>query len=95
MTVTVDDAWVNVSVLDNGTGIPEELLGRIFDPYVTTKAKGNGLGLMIVRRIVQAHGGAITCASHTGEGTCFTVRLPRAERRVRALGEATTQQETP
>ena len=95
VTVTVDDAWVNVSVLDNGTGIPEELLGRIFDPYVTTKAKGNGLGLMIVRRIVQAHGGAITCASHAGEGTCFTVRLPRAERRVRALSEAPTQQETP
>ena len=102
VTVTTDDAWVNVSVLDNGAGIPAPMLGRIFDPYVTTKEKGNGLGLMIVRRIVQAHGGTITCASHEGEGTyggtitcashegegtCFTVSLPRAERRVRALGE--------
>ena len=87
VTITMDDGWVNISILDNGTGIPPELLGRIFDPYVTTKAKGNGLGLMIVRRIVQEHGGTISCASHQGEGTCFTLRLPRAERRVRALKE--------
>ncbi len=87
VTVTVDDYNVNVSILDNGEGIPEEMLGRIFDPYVTTKAKGNGLGLMIVRKIVQAHGGTIACASHQGEGTCFTLHLPRAERHVRALGE--------
>ena len=86
VTVTVDDTSVAVSILDNGAGIPESLLGRIFDPYVTTKIKGSGLGLMVVRRIVQAHGGAIECASHEGEGTCFTVRLPRAERHVRTLG---------
>ena len=86
VTVTVDDTSVAVSILDNGAGIPESLLGRIFDPYVTTKTKGSGLGLMVVRRIVQAHGGAIECASHEGEGTCFTVRLPRAERHVRTLG---------
>ena len=95
VTLTVDDAWVNVSVLDNGVGIPTEALGRIFDPYVTTKAKGNGLGLMIVRRIVQAHGGGIECASRPGEGTCFTVRLPRAERRVRTLPAAKGKAATP
>ncbi len=88
ITVTADDNWVNISILDNGVGIPADLLGRIFDPYVTTKAKGNGLGLMIVRRIVQDHGGTIACASHYGEGTCFTLHLPRAERRVRALGNS-------
>ncbi len=87
VTVTVDDARVNVSILDNGEGIPEAMLGRIFDPYVTTKAKGNGLGLMIVKKIVQAHHGTVECASHPGEGTCFTIHLPRAERHVRALGE--------
>lgn len=88
VTVTTDDAWVNVSVLDNGVGIPQHLLGRIFDPYLTTKEKGNGLGLMIVRRIIQEHGGSIECASHENEGTCFTIHLPRAERCVRALGES-------
>ncbi len=93
VSVTVDDAWVNVSIMDNGEGIPETLLGRIFDPYVTTKVKGNGLGLMIVRKIVQAHGGTIACASHLGEGTCFTIHLPRAERHVRALGEGASEGE--
>lgn len=95
LTITTDDAWVDVSILDNGAGIPPELLGRIFDPYVTTKAKGNGLGLMIVRRIVQAHGGTITCASHAGQGTCFTLRFPRAERRIRALGGGQREGSTP
>ncbi len=94
LTATVDDGWVGVTIMDSGAGIPEELLGRIFDPYVTTKAKGNGLGLMIVKRIVEAHGGTIECASRIGEGTCFTIRLPRASRRVRAISSATTSEET-
>ncbi len=94
VTVTVDDGSVSVSILDNGEGIPEEMLGRIFDPYVTTKVKGNGLGLMIVRKIVQAHGGTIACASHQGEGTCFTIHLPRAERNIRALSESSTKGES-
>lgn len=85
VTVDADDAMVSISVLDNGCGIPEEVLGRIFDPYVTTKVKGSGLGLMVVRRIVQTHGGTIACASHVGDGTCFTLRLPRAERQIRTL----------
>ena len=77
--------------MDNGTGIPADLLGKIFDPYVTTKTKGSGLGLMVVRRIVQRHGGTIQCASHEGEGTCFTVRLPRAERQIRTLESASSE----
>ncbi len=92
VSVAVDDGWVSVSILDNGVGIASEELGRIFDPYVTTKEKGNGLGLMIVRRIVQGHGGGIDCVSEPNKGTCFTVRLPRAERRIRRLaspGEGT------
>lgn len=91
LTVTVDDTGVSVSVLDNGAGISEALLGKIFDPYVTTKTKGSGLGLMVVRRIVQGHGGTIQCASHEGEGTCFTVRLPRAERQIRTLESGTPE----
>ncbi|MDO4528302.1 MAG: ATP-binding protein, partial [bacterium] len=70
---------------------PEELLGRIFDPYVSTKEKGSGLGLMVVQRIIQGHGGAIECASNLGEGTCFTVHLPRAERFIRGLPAAQTE----
>ena len=63
---------------------PEEF-GRVFEPYHTTKAKGSGLGLMIVRRIIEEHGGEIELSSKLGEGTCFKIRLPRSERRIRML----------
>ena len=70
----------------SGSGIPAADLGRLFEPYHTTKGKlGNGLGLMMCRRIVRAHGGEIDVESKEGEGTRFTVRLPRLEKRVRRL----------
>lgn len=69
---------VAISVQDNGPGIPEHLLDRIFDPYFTTKApgQGTGLGLSIVRRLVLQSRGAIHLYSHPGDGTVFTVYLP-------------------
>ena len=71
---------VLVRVADSGTGIPEELLGRIFEPYFTTKEehRGCGLGLSIVRGIVEGWGGSISVSSRPGEGTCFAVVLPAA-----------------
>jgi two-component system, sporulation sensor kinase E len=83
----VGDAFVEISFLDTGVGIPQEELGRIFEPYHTTKKKGSGLGLMIVQRIVEDHGGEIEVASKPGQGACFKIRLPRNERRVRMLKE--------
>jgi two-component system sensor histidine kinase HydH len=65
-----------VSVTDTGDGIPEDILPRIFDPYFTTKTKGAGLGLPIARRIVEAHGGALTAESKVGQGTCFKITFP-------------------
>jgi two-component system NtrC family sensor kinase len=69
-----------VEVADTGTGIPAEQLSRIYDPFFTTKeiGKGTGLGLSITYGIVQEHGGAITCESHVGQGTRFSIRLPLA-----------------
>ncbi len=81
----VDDAFVDISIIDTGKGISSEELGRVFEPYHTTKANGSGLGLMIVRRIIEDHGGEIELASKPQEGTCFKIRLPRSERRVRML----------
>ncbi|MDB6121610.1 MAG: Signal transduction histidine kinase, nitrogen specific, NtrB [Pedosphaera sp.] len=81
-----DGVWV--SVADTGGGIPEEQINRIFDPFYTTKKKGTGLGLMIVQRIVRAHGGRIELESHVNRGTTFRVWLPLHERTPRLLGAA-------
>ncbi|MDD4623369.1 MAG: ATP-binding protein, partial [Kiritimatiellae bacterium] len=82
---TVGDVFVDIAFIDSGGGIKSEDMGRVFEPYQTTKAKGIGLGLMIVQRIVEEHGGEIELSSKPGEGTCFKIRLPRSERRVRLL----------
>ncbi len=78
-----DGVWV--SVVDTGGGIPQEQINRIFEPFYTTKKKGSGLGLMIVQRIVRAHGGRIDLESHVGRGTTFRIWLPLHEPRPRLL----------
>ena len=74
-----------MSVSDTGGGIPHEQLNRIFEPFYTTKKKGSGLGLMIVQRIVRAHGGRIELDSRVGQGTTFKIWLPMRERQTRLL----------
>ena len=85
ITVAATDRFISVSFKDNGTGISREDFGHLFDPYFTTKKNGTGLGLMIVQRIVQDHGGRIDVLSEPGVGTTFTVFLPLDQRRVRLL----------
>jgi signal transduction histidine kinase len=65
-----------VDVTDNGPGVQPELRDRIFDPFFTTKPEGSGLGLPIVRKIVDAHDGRIDLTSTPGLGTRFRVTLP-------------------
>jgi signal transduction histidine kinase len=65
-----------IDVRDTGKGIPEEIKPRLFTPLVTTKAKGQGLGLAVVKRIVEALGGSIRFESESGKGTKFTIILP-------------------
>jgi two-component system, NtrC family, sensor histidine kinase HydH len=71
-----DERSVRISITDTGAGIRKEDLSRVFDPYFTTKPAGTGLGLPIVEKIVEAHGGKISLASELGEGTTATVILP-------------------
>ncbi len=78
-----DGVWI--SIADTGTGIAQDQLNRIFEPFYTTKKKGSGLGLMIVYRIVREHGGRIDVESHPGRGTRFRLWLPLRERSPRLL----------
>lgn len=73
-----DRGWAVVAVEDTGSGIPADVLPRVFEPFVTTKegGRGTGLGLPISRDLVRAHGGDMTIASAPGRGTTVTIRLP-------------------
>jgi signal transduction histidine kinase len=69
---------IEIAVADTGPGIAPEVRKRIFEPLITTKVKGIGLGLALVKRIVERHRGTIGFESEPGEGTVFTIRLPAA-----------------
>lgn len=71
--------WIEIAVADSGPGVPEAERERIFLPFVTTRTDGLGLGLAIVRRIVEEHGGSVSCQSRVQGGTVFLVRLPAAK----------------
>jgi signal transduction histidine kinase len=89
-----DGATATVEVADTGSGIPEEQLSRIYDPFFSTKeiGKGTGLGLSITYGIVQEHGGTITCDSVVGQGTRFILTLPLATTRAAAGTQARNRQ---
>jgi len=85
IALSSSDEFLEVAFQDTGVGIDADDFSSIFEPYHTTKATGSGLGLMIVQRIVQDHGGQIEVASKPKAGTCFTIHLPLAHRRMRLL----------
>jgi len=74
------DRLLRLSISDNGVGIAQEQVERIFDPYFTTKQEGSGLGLAITHSIILKHGGHIEVESTAGQGTTFTIYLAAAER---------------
>ena len=76
VSATTDDGPVTISVSDTGVGIPDDMRDKLFSPLITGKAKGTGLGLAVVKRIVDAHGGTMTFESREGKGTTFSVTLP-------------------
>ena len=61
---------------DTGHGIPEEDVGRIFEPFFSTKTSGMGVGLFLVKKIVEAHQGSIAVSSRPGQGTVLWLELP-------------------
>lgn len=72
-------SYARLTVTDTGAGIDREAMGRIFDPFFTTKEEGTGLGLAMVRSLVQQHGGFIQAHSEVGKGTTFELYFPRTE----------------
>jgi signal transduction histidine kinase len=80
-----DDDSVFLLFGDSGSGIKQEDLVKLFQPYHTTKTSGHGLGLMIVQRILREHGGQVGLESKEGLGTVVTLQFPRKDRRVRML----------
>src|SRR6476620_5869466 len=81
----MDESHVRVSFIDTGGGMSAETLSHVFEPYYTTKERGTGLGLLVVRRIVREHGGELAIESTDGKGLTLTIRLPFKEQRVRML----------
>jgi two-component system sensor kinase FixL len=73
------DQTVEIAVSDAGPGIPAEALAHVFDPFVTTKPNGMGMGLAISRTIIEAHGGRIWAENTDGGGAAFRFTLPIAK----------------
>ena len=76
---------VELSVRDNGPGFPDTILGSAFEPYVTTKPKGTGLGLAVVKKIVEEHGGWIQLESPASGGAKIVIRLPFCRETTRSM----------
>ncbi|MBI4051905.1 MAG: HAMP domain-containing protein [Elusimicrobia bacterium] len=79
-TVLVQQGWVRMDVADTGPGIPADILEKIFAPFFTTKARGTGLGLAVVRKVLDRHKGKVEVSSVVGKGTTFSLYLPLASR---------------
>ncbi len=77
-TKKLNDGKVEIKVRDNGNGIPQKVIDKIFQPFFTTKptGQGTGLGLSLAYDIVKAHGGELKVETREGEGSTFTVLLP-------------------
>jgi len=71
-----DGAHVRLEVCDTGPGVPEGMRQRVFEPFYSTKATGTGLGLAVVRRIAESHGGSAEVLDAPGGGARFVLRLP-------------------
>ena len=67
---------VEMDIIDNGKGFPDDIIGELFEPYVTTKPKGTGLGLAIVKKIVEEHGGIVRAQNLTASGAAIMIRFP-------------------
>ncbi len=85
IAVAATNDELTISVSDTGTGIPEDMLTKIFEPYFTTKKSGTGLGLTITFKIIKEHSGDISLESKEGKGSTFTIHLPVPQKEKKSL----------
>lgn len=88
ISTNFNEQEIRCLISDTGSGISHEVMGSIYEPYLTTKPKGSGLGLLIVRRIIKDHGGSLTIASKEGIGTSLSIVLPRHPRSQRLIASS-------
>jgi signal transduction histidine kinase len=75
-TEVMEKGWVRIDIGDTGPGIPPEILDKIFTPFYTTKARGTGLGLAVVKKVMDRHGGRVDVTTEAGRGSVFHLFLP-------------------
>jgi two-component system, sporulation sensor kinase E len=80
-----EDAYLKLAVSDQGIGIAGDKITRLFEPFFTTKETGSGMGLLVVYKAIRQHGGYVEVSSLPGEGTTFTIWLPRRPRKIKLL----------
>ena len=90
ITTRLGETHVDVDIEDTGSGIPEEIRSRIFEPFFSTKPihQGSGLGLIIAKEVVERSGGTIEFTSQVGVGTTFRIHVPMAPREAKQTNGA-------
>jgi len=71
--VFYEEPWMSIAIIDHGGGLDPALADTIFQPFITSKTGGSGLGLVITRQIIESHHGTLTCDSRPGDGCTFTI----------------------
>ncbi len=80
-----EETYLKLAVSDQGIGIPGDRISRIFEPFFTTRESGSGMGLLVVHKAIRQHGGYVEVSSLPGEGTTFTIWLPRRPKKIKLL----------
>jgi signal transduction histidine kinase len=85
MTLHSDSDWLYLSFQDSGIGMSPEICRRIFDPFFTSKKSGDGLGMVIVQRILRDHGASIQIKTRENRGTCISLKFPLKIKKAKLL----------
>jgi signal transduction histidine kinase len=97
ISTDIQSDGILISVKDTGGGIPKDVMNRLFQPFVTTKEKGTGLGLLYCKNAVEAHGGKISVRTAKGKGTTFDISLPleySPDKEIRTVSQIVEERET-